>query len=166
MVYGGVVVGVSVYVLGRERRAMTLYLTVVCVRVFAPRMFERAPLIRALENGPCSGPSACDRRLLHMIWDRCVEKCGLVDSGMYFESAHNKQSPLCVHVCEARLRLKSVSVCMCVRMKQQDRTLRLKSESVSVCVCVCTPGRLHGLCAPIPDYPKFIFLLPTDCVTS
>lgn len=37
-------------------------------------------VIRALENVSPLRPSACEQRLLRMIWDRCVEYCGLVYS--------------------------------------------------------------------------------------
>lgn len=161
MVYGVVEVGVSIR---ESKRAVIRYLTVVCVCLFAPCMFKWAPLIWALQNvsllrAVCMRPQITAHDL------RQVCRKGTAVCILRVHANNFLSECLCVQR-DWRLRLKSVSVSVCVRIKQQDWTLRLISESVSVCVCVYVPGWVHGLCSPIPDYPKSIFLLPTGCVTS
>lgn len=83
-------------------------------------------LIQALENVSPLSVSACEQRLLHMIWARCIEYCGL----------EQRICGVCVcgYVDSGRC---DACPCVCVREgERENATLRLK-----VCLCVCVrPG--------------------------
>lgn len=81
----------------------------------------------------------CHQRLLHAIWDRCAETRGLACS-LYFIC-------VCVSVCVPALCGHRTQ-----HVRKRRRSVQIKRVSLSVYVC---------LCAPIPDYPQFIFQLPT-----